>query len=153
MLFRSGEEFTGKYIDAQIEESYTAQRRIQKIMVVFSIIAMIISSLGLLAISSYFIQQRSREIAVRKVFGATRMEVLTLVIWKFIRLVIIAFVIACPIIWYAMSQWLNDFPYRIDMSIWILLAAGLFNLVVAFLTVYWQSSRVANTDPIKAIHE
>ena len=148
-----GEEFTGKYIDAQIEESYTAQRRIQKIMVVFSIIAMIISSLGLLAISSYFIQQRSREIAVRKVFGATRMEVLTLVIWKFIRLVIIAFVIACPIIWYAMSQWLNDFPYRIDMSIWILLAAGLFNLVVAFLTVYWQSSRVANTDPIKAIHD
>ena len=148
-----GVEFTGKFISSEIEESYTAQRRIQKIMVVFSIIAMIISSLGLLAISSYFIQQRSREIAVRKVFGATRMEVLILVIWKFIRLVVIAFVIACPIIWYAMSQWLNDFPYRIDMSIWILLAAGLFNLVVAFLTVYWQSSRVADTNPIKAIHD
>ena len=146
-----GVEFTGEYIDDQIEKSYAMQRRIQMIMLVFAIIAIIISSLGLLAISSYFIQQRSREIAVRKVFGSTHFEVLMLVIWKFIRLVLVAFVIACPIIWYAMNEWLKDFPQRTNLSVWIFIAAGVLTLLISFITVFWQSSIAANTSPVESM--
>ena len=146
-----GVEFTGRYIDAQIEESYAEQRRMQMIMIVFSIIAIIISSLGLLAISSYFVQQRSREIAVRKIFGSTRLEMLLMVTWRFMQLVIVAFFIASPIVWYMMDMWLVDFPHRISLDIWIFLVAGVFNLLIAFLMVYLQSSQVVNANPIKSL--
>ena len=112
---------------------------------------MIISSLGLLAISSYFIQQRLREIAVRKIFGSTHLEVLILIIWRFMQLAIIAFFIATPIVWYLMDMWLSDFSHRIDLSIWIFLVAGLFNLVIAFLTVYWQTNKAAKANPVKSL--
>ena len=147
----NGIEFEGEYITTQIERSYAEQRHIQIIMVLFSIISIIISSLGLLAISSYFIQQRSREIAVRKVFGSTHLELLTLVIWKFMRLVIMAIFIASPIVWYIMDTWLSNFHHRIDMDIWILIIAGAFNLLVAFFTVYWQSNRAANCNPTETL--
>ena len=149
--FYKGVEFEGEYITTQIERSYAEQRHLQIIMVMFSIVSIIISSLGLLAISSYFIQQRSREIAVRKVFGSTHLELLTLVIWKFMRLVIMAIFIASPIVWYIMDTWLSNFHHRIDMSIWILITAGAFNLLVAFFTVYWQSNRAANCNPTETL--
>ena len=149
--FSDGLEFNGAYIDQSIEQIYSEQRRIQTIMVLFSIVAILISSLGLLAISSYFIQQRSREIAVRKVFGSTTRQVLTKIIWEFMRLVVVAFFIGAPIVWYMMDRWLSEFPHRIDMSIGILLTAGLFNLLIALLTIYWQSSVAANTNPTKSM--
>ena len=146
-----GSEFTGRYIDDDIEASFATQRRMQNIMVLFTIIAMIISALGLLAMSSYFIQQRAKEVAIRKVFGSTRVEVLRLIIWQYLRLSVIAFFIACPIIWYVMSEWLSGYAYRIDVSVWIIILAGLLNLVIAFATVYWQGNAVANTNPTKSM--
>ena len=146
-----GSEFTGRYIDDDIEASFATQRRMQNIMVLFTIIAMIISALGLLAMSSYFIQQRAKEVAIRKVFGSTRVEVLSLIIWQYLRLSVIAFFIACPIIWYVMSEWLSGYAYRIDVSVWIIILAGLLNLVIAFVTVYWQGNAVANTNPTKSM--
>lgn len=144
-------EFTGKYVDQQIEDSYAEQNRMAKLVVVFSIIAIIISLLGLLAMSTYFIQQRSREVAVRKVFGSTNMQVLNRLIWRFLSFVLIAFVIATPIIWHIMKQWLSDYSYRISLSPWIFLVAGLFCLFIAFITVFFQSYQAANDNPVNNI--
>ena len=144
-------EFTGEYTDEQIEKSYAEQSRMAKLVIVFSIIAIIISLLGLLAMSTYFIQQRSREVSVRKVFGSSNREVLVKLVSTFLNYVLIAFVFATPIIWYIMRGWLSDYSYRISLYPWIFVAAGLFCFLMAFVTVFFQSWRAANTNPAENI--
>lgn len=144
-------EFTGKYTDQQIEESYAEQERMAKLVIVFAIIAIIISLLGLLAMSTYFIQQRSREVAVRKVFGSSNAQVLTRLISTFMSYVGIAFLIAAPVSWYIMNKWIADYPYRISLYPWIFIAAGLFCLIVAFVTVFFQSYQAANDNPVNNV--
>lgn len=143
-------DFHGGYIDSKIEESFQSQRRMLKIVVVFSIVAVIISLLGLLAMSTYFIQQRSSEIAVRKVFGSTNKEILSKLVWTFLLYVVIAFVLSVPIIWYFMSGWLSDYSYRIELSPIIYAASGLFCLIISFITVFMQSHNAANTNPVES---
>ena len=144
-------EFSGKYTDEQIEESYGEQQRMAKLVIVFAIIAVLISLLGLLAMSTYFIQQRSREVAVRKVFGSSNTQVLVNLVSTFILYVGIAFVIATPVIWYIMTKWIADYSYRIPLYPWIFIAAGLFCLIVAFVTVFFQSYHAANENPVKNV--
>ncbi|MEG1934441.1 MAG: FtsX-like permease family protein [Rikenellaceae bacterium] len=143
-------DFDGQYIDQQIEKSFTSQRRMSKIVIIFSIIAVVISLLGLLAMSTYFIQQRASEVAVRKVFGSTNSEVLKRLIWTFLSYVVIAFVISIPIIWYFMSRWLSDFHYKIDLSPLIYIVAGLFCLIISFITVFIQSYAAATANPVES---
>lgn len=143
-------DFEGKYFDQQIEESFASQKRISKIVSIFAGIAILISLLGLLAMSTYFIQQRSSEVAVRKVFGSTNSQILLKLVLTFLNYVVIAFVIAVPLIWYFMDQWLSDYTYRIRLSPLIFIAAGLFCLLISFATVFWQSYRAANTNPVNS---
>ena len=145
------DEVPAQFIEQQVVECYAKYIRLSKIISIFTLIAIIISTLGLLAMSAYFIRQRSTEIAVRKVFGSTNTQVLKKLVWQFLRLVVVAFFIACPIIWYVMSEWLKEFPYRINLSVWIFLAAGAFTLLISFITVYWHSSIAANENPTKSI--
>jgi len=144
-------EFTGEYTDEQIEKSYAEQSRMAKLVIVFSIIAIIISLLGLLAMSTYFIQQRSREVSVRKVFGSSNKDVLVKLVTTFLNYVLIAFVIATPVIWYIMKGWLSDYSYRIPLYPWIFAAAGLFCFLIALITVFFQSWRAANANPVESI--
>ena len=144
-------EFTGKYISQQIEESFTQQKRASTIVVIFSGIATLLSILGLIAMSTYFIQQRSREIAVRKVFGSTNKEVLKRLVFNFLNYVMISFIIVTPLIWYIMKQWLAGYSYRIHLSPLFFICAGLFCLLISFLTVFWQSYHAANTNPVENI--
>lgn len=144
-------EFSGKYTDQQIEDSYQEQQRMAKLVIVFAIIAVIISLLGLLAMSTYFIRQRSREVAVRKVFGSSNVQILTKLVSTFIMYVGIAFVIATPVVWYIMTKWLSDYSYRIPLYPWIFIAAGAFCLAVAFITVFFQSYHAANENPVKNV--
>ncbi len=146
-----GLEFNGKFMQDEIAEAYGAQQRTYTIVTIFTLIAVLISMLGLLAMSTYFIQQRASEIAVRKVFGSTRGEMLRRLVLNFMRLVLIAFVIAVPVIWLVMRRWLSNYSYRIDLSVWIFVIAGAFAFITAFATVLWQSSRAANANPIDAI--
>lgn len=143
-------DFEGKYIDQQIEESFASQKRISKIVSIFAGIAILISLLGLLAMSTYFIQQRSSEVAVRKVFGSTNRQILLKLVLAFLNYVGIAFVIAVPLIWYFMNKWLSDYSYRISLSPLIFIAAGLFCLLISFATVFWQSYRAANMNPVES---
>jgi putative ABC transport system permease protein len=148
-----GLEFTGKFVDQEIEDHFVAERRIVKIVMIFCGMAILLSLLGLLAMSTYFIRQRSQEIAVRKVFGSTNEEALVRLVKAFLSYVGVAFVIATPIVWYVMHRWISDYAYRIPLHWWIFAAAGLFCLTVAFVTVFFQSYRAATANPIKSIKQ
>jgi len=149
----SEREFEASYLEDQIYDSYSEQHKVYRLIAMFTVIAVLISMLGLLAMSTYYIQQRSSEIATRKVFGSSRGEVFERLVRNFLRLVLIAFMIAIPLIWYFMGQWLSQFPYRINLSPWIFLAAGALALLIASVTVMWQSARAANANPIDSLHK
>jgi putative ABC transport system permease protein len=147
----TGLEFQGIFMKDEIRRAYDSQRQAYTIVTIFTLIAVLISMLGLLAMSTYFIQQRASEIAIRKVFGSTRGEMLRRLVFNFLKLVLIAFVIAIPVIWFVMRWWLSDYSYRIDLSPWIFIAAGALAFLIAFATVLWQSSRAANANPVDSI--
>lgn len=144
-------EFEGKYLDDQIQESFDSQIRLVKIVSIFAGIAILISLLGLLAMSTYFIQQRSQEVAVRKVFGSDNRAILIRLVGTFLNYVAIAFIIATPIIWYIMKQWLSDYSYRISLNPLIFIASGAFCLLISFVAVFVQSYYAANANPVDSI--
>jgi putative ABC transport system permease protein len=146
-----GFEIPATFIEDQIENSFAPQRRTVKIVMIFCVISILISLLGLLAMSTYFIRQRSREIAVRKVFGSSEGQVLKRLVFTFLNYVLIAFIIAVPAVWYIMNRWLTDYSYRITLSPLIFIGAGLFCLLASFLTVYYQSYRAANANPAHSV--
>jgi putative ABC transport system permease protein len=144
-------DFTGKFMDDQLNESFAIQQRTSKIVILFTAIAVLISSLGILAMSTYFIRQRTKEIAVRKVHGAENFRMLSRLILTFLSYVGIAFVIATPPVAYIMTRWLSDYSYRINLTPWIFIAAGAFCLFVSFVSVYWQSWYAAHANPVKSL--
>lgn len=130
-----------------VNEWYAAQERMSDIVSILSLIAIVISSLGMLAMSMYFIRQRTKEIALRKVFGSTDIEVLKRLMRSFLILVVVAFVVAVPIIWYLMDLWLSDFVYRINITLDVFIVSGLVALVISSLTVLWQSVQAMRMNP------
>lgn len=147
-----GAVFTGaEYIEQEIEADYADQRRILHIVGIFTLVAILISALGLVAMSTYYIQQKEQEVAVRKVFGSTRGEVLVRLVGNFMRLVGAAFVLAVPVAWYLLERWLQDYSVRISLSPLIFLIPGAFAAAVAFVAVFWQSSRAADSNPVDSI--
>lgn len=147
----SGVNFEAQFVDQQVQESFEAQQRLATIVVVFACIAILISLLGLLAISTYFIQQRSQEIAVRKVFGSDNRSILLRLVGTFLSYVGVAFVVATPVVWYLMKGWLSDYSYRIDLNPLIFVVAGLFCLLISFLAIFFQSWQAANTNPVESV--
>ena len=135
----SGIPFEGQFIDQGIQEHFESQIRLAKIVVIFACIAILISLLGLLAMSTYFILQRSQEVAIRKVFGSDNRGILVRLVGTFLMYVGVAFVIATPLSWYFMDKWLSDYSYRIALTPLIFIAAGLFCLLISFLAVFFQS--------------
>lgn len=146
-----GFDFNATYLDKQVQDSFDAEVRTTKIVSLFAAIAILISMLGLLAMSTYFIQQRSQEVAVRKVFGSENQQVLYRLVGSFLTYVGLAFVIATPVIWYFMKQWLSGYSYRISLNPLIFIAAGAFCLFISFITVFFQSYRAANANPVESI--
>lgn len=146
-----GSSFSARYITDEIAEDFAAQRRLLHIIGIFTIVALLISSLGLFAMAAYYIQQKRQEIAVRRVFGASRREMLTQLMNNFMILVGVAFVIAVPIAVIGLRRWLEEYSVRISLSPWIFLAAGIFAAIVAVLSVGWQSRRAADADPIESL--
>ena len=150
-------EYTGgmpceyKTYDEVMHQQYAAQQRMSDILFGFTLVAILISALGILAMATYFIRQRSMEIAVRKVFGSTNREVLQRLVLHFVRYVLAAFVIAVPVIWYLMHDWLSQYVLRIPLSWTIFALAALTALAIAVATVFGQSWRAANSNPVDAI--
>jgi len=119
-----------------------------KIFTSFSILAILVACLGLFALSAFMVEQRSKEISVRLVLGASVNSVFQLLTWNFIKLVLVAFVIAVPIGWYMMNQWLEDYAYRIEIGWEIILVSGAIATIIAFLTISYQSLRAAWMKPV-----
>lgn len=139
------------YLDQLISQEYVQEKRISTIVTLFATIAVIISLLGLVAMSTYFIEQRRKEIAIRKVFGSTSRQIYVRLVRTFLSYVGVAFVIAVPLIYHFMTQWLSNYNYRIDLSLWIYAVAGATCLLVSFAAVMVQSHHAANTNPAESI--
>ena len=143
----------GKFLDDMVEQSFQSQIRLAKIVGVFTFVAVLISLLGLLAMSTYFIQQRSLEVAVRKVFGSDNRQILTQLVKTFLMYVVFAFFLAVPVAYYFMSDWLADYSYRITLNPFIFIGAGAVCLLISFLTVFYQSWHAANANPIDSFRK
>jgi putative ABC transport system permease protein len=115
------------------------------------VIAIFISCMGLFGLAAFTSVQRRKEIGVRKVLGATVSEIVALLSKDFLKLVILSLVLASPIAWYFMSNWLNDFAYRINLSVWVFLLAGSMALLIAFITISFQSIRAAIANPVTSL--
>lgn len=151
--YNGGVPFESGFVDAEIDSWYDEQEKTYKIMGAFALIAVLISALGLLAMATYFMRQRAREVAVRKVFGATSREVLDRLILSFLKIVAVAYVAAVPVIGYAMNRWLSTFAYRIPLRWTIFAAAGAIAGAIALAAVFWQSRRAANANPVETLHK
>jgi putative ABC transport system permease protein len=142
-------EFHFLYDD--FENLYIAEQRISKILRNFSFLAIIISCLGFIGLSAFMTERRTKEIGIRKINGAKSVEIFSLLSKEYILWVMISIIIACPVAWYAMHRWLQNFAYRISISWWIFVLAGVVALLIALLTVSWQSYRAASKNPVEAL--
>ncbi|HNX55454.1 MAG TPA: ABC transporter permease [Prolixibacteraceae bacterium] len=149
--FTGGIPMDSGFIDDEVNQWYIREVKQSRLIGAFTILSIIISSMGIFAMSLYFIQQKVKEIGIRKVNGAKISEVMILLNRDFVKWVLIAFVIAAPIAYYAMSKWLENFAYRTSLSWWIFALAGILALGIALLTVSWQSWRAATRNPVEAL--
>lgn len=147
----SGVEFKGSYVDENIDRWYTNEQRLSKMFSIASIVAIILSCMGLFGMAFIIIRQRVKEIGVRKVLGASVGSIATLVTKEFIKPVIIALFIAIPIGWLAMDKWLNNFAYRINIQWWVFVLAGMVAVLIAVLTVGFQAIKASLTNPVKSL--
>jgi putative ABC transport system permease protein len=139
------------FLDESFANMYADVQRMGNIFTTFAVLAIIIACLGLFALSAFMAEQRSREIGIRKVLGATVSGITTLLSIDFIKLVFIAIVIASPVAWYAMNKWLEGFAYRIQMQWWVFVLAGVVALVIAIVTVSFQSIKAALMNPVRSL--
>ena len=136
------------FLDERFAKMYEGVERTRKIFTGFSLLAIIIACLGLFALSSFMVEQRKKEVSIRKVLGASSASLFQLLTRYFLQLVCIAFIIAMPIGWYLMRKWLEDYTYGIDISWDIFLIAGGVTLLIAILTVSVESLKAAINPPI-----
>ncbi len=139
------------FMDEKINGLYRQEQRMLNLFQYFSLLAILIACLGLLGLSSFISKKRTKEIGIRKVNGATIFNIITMLNLDFVKWVIIAFIIACPVAYYFMNMWLQNFAYRTNMSWWIFILSGIIALMVALLTISWQSWRAANRNPVEAL--
>jgi len=143
--------FEYNFLDEKFGQLYKSEQYEGGLFTIFSGIAIFIACLGLLGLSAFTITQRMKEIGVRKVLGATVPQIVKELSKDFVRLVVIAAVIAFPIAWYVMNQWLRDFASRITISWWVFVAAGVVALIIAFATISFQSIKAALMNPVKSL--
>lgn len=143
--------FEVSFLNDVLASNYNSFNAQQKIISFFSFIAILIAVIGLLGLTVFTARTRIKEIGIRKVNGATIKEILIMLNKDFVKWVLVSFVIACPIAYYAMSKWLENFAYKITLNWWVFVLAGILALGIAILTVTWQSWRAAIRNPVEAL--
>jgi putative ABC transport system permease protein len=147
----TGVPFTFSFLDEEAQKQYAAEITLSKIINSFTLMAVLISALGLFGLAAFSAEQRIKEVGVRKILGASVLDLAVLLTKDFVVLVGIAIVIATPVAWWAMSHWLEAFAYRTPLRGWMFAAAGLAALVVTLVTVSSQAVRAAVANPVKAL--
>ena len=143
--------FEAQYIEEMIEDGFADESRVLNIVLIFTLLSILVSALGLFAMSSYYMQQEIRSVSVKKVFGADYSGVLKELVLSFMKMVGIAFVIGVPIAWFIMNRWLSGYGHRIDLYWWIFALAGLTVVFIAAISVLYQSIKTARTNPAEAL--
>ena len=143
--------FDYEFMDEQFNNLYTTEQRTGNIFIVFAILAILIAFLGLFGLVTYAAEQRTKEIGIRKVLGASIPGIVTMIAKDFLKLVFIASVLAFPIAWWAMHKWLQDFAYRVGISWWVFVIAGLAAVSIALITVSFQAIKAAVANPVKSL--
>ena len=143
--------FTYQFTDQAFDNLYKDDLRISKLVLLFSCISIIISALGLFGLASFVAEQKTKEIGIRKVLGASVSQITVMLSRDFVTLVLIAILIASPVAWWAMSYWLQNFAYKISLSWWIFASAGVIALLIAVTTISGQAIRAAIANPVKSV--
>jgi len=143
--------FDYTFMDQRYEQLYRSEMRVRELAKYFGIFAILISCLGLLGLSAFTAEQRTKEIGIRKVLGATMENLVLLLTREFTLLVLVSILLAIPVSWWLMELWLNDFAYHAEIAWWIFPAAGGIALVIAWVTVSWQSVKAALSDPVQSL--
>ncbi|MBR3031181.1 MAG: ABC transporter permease [Bacteroidales bacterium] len=146
-----GRMFEGAYIEERIEDGFKDESRVLDIVLIFTLLSILVSALGLFAMSSYYMQQEIRSVSVKKVFGADYSGVLKELVLAFMKMVGIAFVIGVPVAWFIMNRWLSGYGHRINLHWWIFVLAGLVVALIAIISVLYQSVKTARTNPAEAL--
>jgi putative ABC transport system permease protein len=149
--FKAAGPFSYYFLDEKFAALYSEEQRTGQIFTSFAIIAIVIASLGLFGLAAFITEQRTKEIGIRKVLGASVQQVLLLVSKEFVYLVGIACLIAIPVTWWAMSAWLQNFAYRVSITWWVFAIAGITALLIALFTVSSQAIKAALANPVKSL--
>ncbi|MCC6287606.1 MAG: ABC transporter permease [Chitinophagaceae bacterium] len=149
--FAPDRPFQYSFLDETFTQLYKAEANFQKVFIVLVILSIVISCLGLFGLAAFTAEQRTKEIGIRKVLGASVAGITTMLSKDFIKLVLIAFIIASPVAWWAMHKWLRGFAYRIEISWWIFLLAGLSAILIALITISFQAIKAAMANPVKSL--
>ncbi|WP_026628832.1 ABC transporter permease [Dyadobacter alkalitolerans] len=149
--FKPDMPFTYSFLDERFNETYKTEQKTGKILAIFAGLTILVACMGLFGLAIFTAEQRTKEIGVRKVLGASVAGIVALLSKDFLQLVVVAIVIALPTSWWLMSRWLEDFEYKIDVSWWALALVSLVSVAVALLTVSFQSVRAALMNPVKSL--
>ena len=149
--FSAGEPIDYTFLDEDFDQLFRQEQRLGSVFTAFTIIAIIIACLGLLGLSAYMAEQRTKEIGVRKVLGASVGSILGLLSKEFIKLISIAFVLAIPISWYFIQNWLQNFAYKVEISPLVFVYTGIVTLGIVLVTISWQSFKAASLNPVDSI--
>jgi putative ABC transport system permease protein len=150
-LLAPGMPFSYRFLNDSFDQMYRSEQRAGTIAIVFAVLAILIACLGLFGLVTYMAEQRNKEIGIRKVLGASVTNVVTMLSKDFLILVAIASVLAFPLAWWAMHKWLQDFEYRINISAWVFIIAGVTALLIALLTVSFKAIKAAIANPVKSL--
>jgi putative ABC transport system permease protein len=143
--------FDYEFLDTHIQNLYASEQHTANTVTVFSLLAIFIACLGLFGLAAFIAEQRTKEIGIRKVLGASVPDITKLLTGNFLSLVIIAIVIASPVAWYMMNKWLMEFSYRIHISGWVFVIAGVTAAVFALLTIGSHAIKAAVANPVKSL--
>jgi putative ABC transport system permease protein len=145
------QQFSYSFMDQDFDATYRSEQRIGTIFISFSTLAIVIACLGLFGLAAYAAEQRNKEIGIRKVLGASVSGIVSMLSMDFIKLVLISILISSPLAWYVMNKWLQDFAYRQNIQWWILAIAGIVAILIAFVTISFQSIKAAIAKPVKSL--
>jgi putative ABC transport system permease protein len=140
-----------KFMDESFGDMYKSEDKLSTLLWVFTIMAIVVGCMGLFGLAAFSAEQRTKEIGIRKVLGASVMSIVAMLSKNFLKPVLIASVIAFPVAWFLMNKWLQDFPYRVNISWWIFGIAAIAALVIALITVSFQTIKAAISNPVKSL--
>lgn len=143
--------FEYHFLNDEYENMYKTEQRMGSLIKYFAIIAVVIASLGLFGLVSFMTEKRIKEIGIRKAMGSTSSEIAYILSKDFIKLVIIAIVVAIPVSWYLINKWLQDYAYKTDLSWWVFALAAVLAIAIALLTTSFQAIKAANTNPAQTL--